>query len=87
MDFYRTKHDPEMDNFLSDASLSHHPPPENLTILEGKNYNQHICKVAQRGIEMVNLPWLLYRLVELWVSFQEMGDVWVMEYWLTLGRV
>ena len=57
MAFYRTKHDPEMDYFPSEACLSHQPPSENLTILEGKNHNQDVYKVAQGEIEMVNLPW------------------------------
>ena len=26
-------------------------------------------------------------LVEQWVTVQERGDVWVMQYWLTAGRV
>ena len=33
------------------------PHPANLTILEGKNHNQDVHEVAQREIEMVNLPW------------------------------
>ena len=57
MAFYCTKHEPEKDYFPSEASLSHQHPPENLTILKGKNHNQDVHKVAQREIERVNLPW------------------------------
>ena len=64
-----------MGYFPSEASLSHQPPPENLTILEGQNHNQGVNKVAQRDIEIVDLPWYSYLLVEQWVSFQVKGDV------------
>ena len=49
--------DPDPDYFPPEASLSHQSTPENLTILEGKNHNQDVYKVAQREIEMVNQPW------------------------------
>ena len=52
-------------------------PPQNLTILEGKT--TRTWKKLQ--------PWQWYLLVEQWVSFQERGDVWVMESWLTAWRV
>ena len=57
MAFYRMKHDPKMDYFLSEASLCQQPPSQNLTILEDKNHNQDVKKVVQREIEMVSLPW------------------------------
>ena len=40
MAFYRTQHDPKMDYFPSEASLSHQPPPQYLTMLEDKIHNQ-----------------------------------------------
>ena len=51
------KREPKMDYFSSEASFSKPPPPQNLTILEGKNHNQDLNKNAQREIEIFNLPW------------------------------
>ena len=42
--------------FSSEAFLSEPSPPQNLTILEGKNHIHDLNKIAQREIEIVNLP-------------------------------
>ena len=80
MAFYCTKHDPKMDYFSSEASLSRPPPPQTLTFLGGKNHNQDLNKIAQQEIEIVSVGRRVGELLR-------KGDVWVMRCWLSDGRV
>ena len=55
MAFYCTKHEPKVNYFSSEASLSKPPLLKIWPFWRVKNHNEDFNKIAQQEIEMVNL--------------------------------